>query len=587
MKASVNHSRSTSVAPPSGASEDIPHFPGLATLFYLPLPAFAFDRDTGHILLWNQALERLSGYTAQDVSTLNACLEILFRDYYDPRSELPLLFSNLAPGSDIRCRVGLRSHAGDRLDLEAMFWDSPSHKDSPVIPANGSELFPERCRIVQFGAPLVANQTPQPARQTATSPLAQTQAISLERYQLWLDLALESLNKGMWTIHFPPGQTHYHSLAFTSPHTLEMLGYSPKEIADSPSTWDKLVHPDDWPEALRRMQEHVLEAKTDHYEVEFRVKAKDGSWRWLLSYGRVVRRDAQARPLEAIGTHIDIDRIKQADEHLQNNEFSFRTLVENMPLGIMLVDKSGDVDYINPKFCSIFSYAKNSIHTLDAWLKLAYPDQAKRAEAAVFSLSQEENSYLSSITCGNGDNKYIRTHLTTLPSERRLLAYEDVTAQINSEQALLNREQELRENSQTLEDINTALRVVLNQKNSAQSELKSTLYINLRDLILPHLDALEATLKTSEQDACLDTVRDGLKHMLELCHTELTLKDINLTGRERQLADLIRSDMTSRRIAAKLGLSESVVEFHRTNIRKKLGIAKKKVNLKTYLKAMP
>ncbi len=75
--------------------------------------------------------------------------------------------------------------------------------------------------------------------------------------------------------------------------------------------------------------------------------------------------------------------------------------------------------------------------------------------------------------------------------------------------------------------------------------------------------------------------------MLELCHTELTLKDINLTGRERQLADLIRSDMTSRRIAAKLGLSESVVEFHRTNIRKKLGIAKKKVNLKTYLKAMP
>ena len=548
---------------------------------HLPLPIIAFERGSGRFLLWNQSMERLSGYTAQDLPTLNACLEVMFAEYCDPMAELPLLFANLPPGSGKRCLLACRSRERERLNLEAVVWDMPltataALNSEPSIPSAGS------CRIVQFtAAPAGATL------ESATLQPEQEQHLPLERYQLWLDLALESLNRGMWTMHFLPGQSHYHSLVFTSPNALKMLGYSPEEIADCPLTWDKLTHPDDFPETLRRMREHVFEAQTDHYEAEFRVKTKDGRWRWLLSYGRVTRRDSQGRPLEAAGTHIDIDRIKQAEENLQKSEISFRSLVENMPLGIMLVDNAGNIDYINPKFITIFGYTKDHIPSLDDWLNLAYPDRLQRAQAAAFMPTSGKNPHMGPVICDNGESKYVRTHLVELPFERRLLAYEDITAQINSEQTLLNREQELREKSQTLEDINTAMRVVLNQKNSAQNELKSTLYVNLRDMILPHLDALEATSRNNARDASLDTMRSGLKLMIELCHTDLGLADINLTRRERQLAVLIRADMTSKRIAAKLGLSESAVEFHRNNIRKKLGIAQKKVNLKTYLKAMP
>ena len=576
----MNHSSPSDTAI-AGRSKTDPCPPGLAALFHLPTPVLAFDRNSGRLLLWNQALERLSGYTAKDFPALEDCLKTMFSDYYDPRAELPLLFANLAPNAHKRCLMICRARTGEVLNLEAVVWDSPADANEFSI-SGEAWLFPKNCRLVQLN-------TAPPEAMKLNSPLQapQEQDMALERYQLWLDLALESLNRGMWTMHFSPGQSHYHSLVFTSPNALKMLGYSPEEIADNPLTWDKLTHPDDFPETLRRMREHVFEAKSDHYEAEFRVKTKAGRWQWLLSYGRVTRRDSQGRPLEAMGTHIDIDRIKQAEENLQKSEISFRTLVENMPLGIMLVDKDGNIDYINPKFTTIFGYTKDSIPTLENWLQRAYPDSAQRAEAAEVMLTSAEKSHMNAVTCEGGDNKYVHTHLVELPFERRLLAYEDVTAQIYSEQTLHNREQELREKSQTLEDINTAMRVVLNQKNSVQNELKSTLYISLRDLILPHLDALEATLKTSDQDACLDTVRSGLTHMVALCHTELSLADINLTSRERQLAELIRADMTSKRIAAKLGLSESVVEFHRNNIRKKLGIAQKKVNLKTYLKAMP
>lgn len=554
------------------ASEPLAAYPGLAALSYLPQPTLAFERTTRRLLLWNSALKELSGHDGQTFPDLEACLETLFNANREPNPNLSGLFNEISPGGNQRFIMACLPRSGHRLALEATVWDAPNRSEDQ------NALFPQHCRIVQFS----------PVALPAGGQLeSREQSSVLERYQLWLDLALESLNKGMWTMHFSPGQPHYHSLVFTSPNALKMLGYSPEEIADNPLTWDKLTHPDDFPEILRRMREHIFEAKTEHYEAEFRVKTKDGRWQWLLSYGRVTRRDEQGRPLEAMGTHIDIDRIKRAEENLQKSEVRFRTLVENMPLGIMLVDKDGTVDYTNPRFKAIFGYNEERLPTFEAWLSLAYEDHNARAEAANFLAAPEEKSCMGIVLCADGESKHVRAHVVELPFERYLLAYEDVTAQMHSEQALLNREQELREKSQTLEDINTALNVVLNQKSSTQNDLKSTMYINLRDLILPHLDDLEAALQTGAQNVCLNSVRAGLKHMADLCRSDLTLADLNLTGRERQLAEMIKNDMTSSRIAAKLGLSESAVEFHRNNIRRKLGIAKQRVNLKTYLKAMP
>ena len=574
MKFFINQDQLLPEPLPERRTDEPPAFyPGLAALLHLPQPTLAFERITRQLLLWNPALEELSGHEGQTFPDFEACLETMFDAAAPPKLALDGLFSEISPGRTRRFTVACQARSGERLNLEATVWDAPDQEEPSL-----NMLFPRHCRIIQFSPAMAPDGGQLESREHSSA---------LKRYQLWLDLALESLNKGMWTMHFSPGQPHYHSLVFTSPNALKMLGYSPEEIADNPLTWDKLTHPDDFPEILRRMREHIFEARTDHYEAEFRVKTKDGRWQWLLSYGRVTRRDEQGRPLEAMGTHIDIDRIKQAEENLQKSEVRFRTLVENMPLGIMLVDKDGAVDYINPKFKIIFGYDEACVPTFEAWLKLAYQSEEARAAAADFLTAPEEKSDLSIVLCAGGESKHVRAHMVELPFERCLLAYEDVTAQVRSEQALRNREQELSEKSQTLEDINTALRVVLNQKSSTQNDLKSTMYINLRDLILPHLDELEAALRTGAQSACLDTMRAGLKHMAELCRGDLTLADLNLTARERQLAEMIKSDMTSSRIAAKLGLSESAVEFHRNNIRRKLGIAKQKVNLKTYLKAMP
>ena len=552
-------------------------FPGLAVFFHNPVPTLAYDLQNRRLLLCNPALQRLSGLSPSTGLSLDICLHRLTELFPGPHNEVIPFLSTALLKDGLRIPLSGTIASGRVENVTLSLWDPEE--------ANDPTLFPPFCRIAQF---LVPETRPAGLPAPAQQPLRNASESTLAQYQLWLDLALDSVNNGLWAMKFIPGESHYRSLVFTSPNALRMLGYSPEDMpADNPLTWDKLTHPDDFPETLRCMREHIFEAKTDHYEAEFRVKTKDGRWQWLRSYGRVTRRDEHGNPLEAMGTHIDIDRIKKTEENLQKSEFRFRVLVDNMPLGLMLVDKTGAIDYLNPQFNTLFGYDPNTLTTLDIWLNSAYQDNGGRVKAAQFIPTPEQKSYMSAITCADGSIKFTRTYLVELPLDRRLFAYEDVTAQISSEAALLTREQELQEKSQTLEEVNIALRVVLNQKKSEQNELKSTMYISLRDLVLPYLDELEAQMQTRPQNECLSTIRHNLRHMTQLCRTELSLSDINLTRREKELVELIRADMTTKRIAAKLGLSERAVDFHRNNLRKKLGIAQKPVNLKTYLKAMP
>lgn len=95
----------------------------------------------------------------------------------------------------------------------------------------------------------------------------------------------------------------------------EVLGYADHEIGQGFEEWRSRVHPDDLPFALAAVQEH-LEGKTDSFRFEYRMRAKDGSWRWCLTTGQVMLRDAAAHPLRVVGTNADITPAKQQEENL-------------------------------------------------------------------------------------------------------------------------------------------------------------------------------------------------------------------------------------------------------------------------------
>ncbi|MBL8512190.1 MAG: response regulator [Betaproteobacteria bacterium] len=124
-----------------------------------------------------------------------------------------------------------------------------------------------------------------------------------------LSLALTNTGNGLWDWDIAGQRVHFDA------HWKRMLGYEPHELVDSFATFEGLIHPDDNGRVQQVLQEHLSGTRTD-YEVEFRMRAKHGSWRWIISRGRVVMRDAKGEPMRMVGTHLDITERKEQELQL-------------------------------------------------------------------------------------------------------------------------------------------------------------------------------------------------------------------------------------------------------------------------------
>jgi PAS domain S-box-containing protein len=121
--------------------------------------------------------------------------------------------------------------------------------------------------------------------------------------------AMDATSDGLWDWDVATGAVYY------SPGYFRMLGYAPDELSGTVETWLKLLHPDDRARALAD-NEACLRNETTTINVEYRMRARDGSWRWILGRGRATRRDTNGYAMQMIGTHVDITERKTAEaEH--------------------------------------------------------------------------------------------------------------------------------------------------------------------------------------------------------------------------------------------------------------------------------
>src|SRR4051812_40942354 len=138
----------------------------------------------------------------------------------------------------------------------------------------------------------------------------------------WL-LAVRGINDGIWDSNLLTDEVYLSERCFG------MLGFSPGEIQPTRSEWLSRVHPDDEPGRQLAMEQH-LKGRSDHYDAEFRMRAKDGSYRWVHSRGKV-HFDGQGRPVRAMGSHSDIHARKVAEEASRTSETRHRLFFEANP----------------------------------------------------------------------------------------------------------------------------------------------------------------------------------------------------------------------------------------------------------------
>src|SRR5262249_55437977 len=131
------------------------------------------------------------------------------------------------------------------------------------------------------------------------------------------------------------------------------------------------IHPDDRGRVDQALRAY-LAGETAEYSVEFRARHRDGSYRWLLSRGVVVR-DAAGRPVRFVGTRIDITERKAAEDALRESEERFRGMFESAGVGIAHTDFGGRWLRLNNKLCAIVGYTRDEL-LRKTFRDITYPD---------------------------------------------------------------------------------------------------------------------------------------------------------------------------------------------------------------------
>jgi PAS domain S-box-containing protein len=144
-------------------------------------------------------------------------------------------------------------------------------------------------------------------------------------------------------------------------------------------------------------------------------------------------------------------------------------------------------------------------------------------------------------------------------------------------------EASLKIRSQELEEANSALRVVLDQIGTAKSAVEKRVYRNVKDLILPDLDRLKYKVPSTDMKRDINGIKTNLSKLLSAPTQRISSVYLTLSPREIQIADLIRIGRSTKSIALLLNITKSAVEFHRNNLREKLGIKHRHINLRSYL----
>jgi PAS domain S-box-containing protein len=126
------------------------------------------------------------------------------------------------------------------------------------------------------------------------------------------DLAVRGTDAGIWDWDLRTNRVYF------SARWKSMLGYREEEIGDSYLEWESRLNPEDRERSLAAVQDY-LEDRSPDYELEHRLRHKDGSYRWILARGAAVR-GAEGKPYRMVGSHIDITERKQAEESLREKE---------------------------------------------------------------------------------------------------------------------------------------------------------------------------------------------------------------------------------------------------------------------------
>jgi PAS domain S-box-containing protein len=397
---------------------------------------------------------------------------------------------------------------------------------------------------------------------------------SLQRNEKILNHAQKIARMGTWVTDLTTGK------AVMSNEMYELFDVGPEFEGDYKSI-ETLIHPKDREKVKRGYEEAY---KGNPTQMLYRILLSDGTVRYLWGEGGHVVRDAEGKPLLLIGISQDITEQVLIQEALRESEAKAKALLNATTDIAVLLDRDGIIhaaneaveenlgktvkelvgtsvyDYFSPKLAASRKARIRQVLRTGNPSRFLDEDKGKYTDQSIYPVFDAKKKVV-------GVAVYVR----------------DITKSRQAEQALRNRERELENKTTDLEEVNTALRVLLKKREEDKIELQKKVLFSVKELVFPYMEKMKQSNLDHNQRTLLEIIDSNLNEIATPFIQGFSSKFSKLSPAEIQVANFVKKGKITREIADLLNLSTKTIDCHRDSIRKKIGIKNRKINLRSYL----
>lgn len=412
----------------------------------------------------------------------------------------------------------------------------------------------------------------------------------------------ENAHDMIYRMSLPDGRYEY-----VNPASYKITGYTPQEHYDGSVRVEKVIHPD-FLEYFKQQWDNLLKGEMPPY-YEYKIIRKNGEERYLYQRNVLICNENN-EPIAIEGIVTDVTYLKQAEQELRESKEKYKEIFMGSIQGMYRVTPEGRFINANPAAARILGYDSpeelmNTITDVASQI-YAYPEDRLRAMDLM-----RKHGYIKNfeVQCRhkNGSIVWVLFNARIVrDSKGNILFHEGTSQDINElkkaeeeirqyrnnleamvkerTEALMKIQEDLEVKSKTLEELNAALKVLLQQREEDKKKLEERVLSNVKRLVMPYIEKMKHSRLDPQILNNLNIVEANLNEIISpFLHT---IKQLNLTPRETQIASLIKDGKSTKEIAEIIGIATSSVDSCRNSIRTKLGIINKKVNLQSYLQSI-